>query len=400
MIKERPPIEQLQQQQQISNNDSEAYHNFIDSISSDMTRKIYRINFSYFMAFCKITDYEEMASLQAHVLEGVIRDYIVYLRQERRLSPATVSGYIAPIAHFHNMNDLEIRWKKLKKFKAKHYSVVEDKPYSREQIKTLIDAASLRDKCIILLMASAGLRRGAFKYLRIRDITKIDKYGLYRINVYRKEQEQYITFCTPECAKYIDQYLEWPKRLGEQLKLDSPLFRITFDIIIQINRPIAVSDYVITRMVYTLLDSTGVRARAEGYKRTELMQTHAFRKYFKTTCINAGMNPLYSEYLMGHRSGLTKSYFKPSDTELLEGNDKALGYVAAINDLTINEEYRLNKKVNELQSKNDQIMELERQHKKDLERVQNQMAQMMEMIRHNPRLAHVKPESLIKKSIG
>ena len=400
MIKERPPIEQLQQQQQISNNDSEAYHNFIDSISSDMTRKIYRINFSYFMAFCKITDYEEMASLQAHVLEGVIRDYIVYLRQERRLSPATVSGYIAPIAHFHNMNDLEIRWKKLKKFKAKHYSVVEDKPYSREQIKTLIDAASLRDKCIILLMASAGLRRGAFKYLRIRDITKIDKYGLYRINVYRKEQEQYITFCTPECAKYIDQYLEWPKRLGEQLKLDSPLFRITFDTIIQINRPIAVSDYVITRMVYTLLDSTGVRARAEGYKRTELMQTHAFRKYFKTTCINAGMNPLYSEYLMGHRSGLTKSYFKPSDTELLEGNDKALGYVAAINNLTINEEYRLTKKVNELQSKNDQIMELERQHKKDLERVQNQMAQMMEMIRHNPRLAHVKPESLIKKSIG
>jgi hypothetical protein len=44
-------------------------------------------------------------------------------------------------------------------------------------------------------------------------------------------------------------------------------------------------------------------------------------------------------------------------------------------------------------------MELERQHKIDLERVQNQMAQMMEMIRHNPRLAHVKPESLIKKRV-
>ena len=45
-------------------------------------------------------------------------------------------------------------------------------------------------------------------------------------------------------------------------------------------------------------------------------------------------------------------------------------------------------------------MELEKQHKRDLERVQNQMAQMMNMIRHNPRLAHVKPQSLIKKSIG
>jgi len=372
MIKE-PPIEQLQQQQQISNNDSEAYHNFIDSISSEMTRKIYRINFSYFMTFCKIADYEEMASLQVHVLEGLIRDYIVYLRQERRLSPATVSGYIAPIAHFYSMNDLEIRWKKLKKFKAKHYNVVEDKPYSREQIKTLADAASLRDKCIILLMASAGLRRGAFKYLRIRDLTKIEKYGLYRINVYRKEQEQYITFCTPECAKYIDQYLEWRKRLGEQLKLDSPLFRIAFDTIIQINRPIAVSDFVITRTVYTLLDSTGIRARAEGYKRTELMQTHGFRKYFKTTCINAGMNPLYSEYLMGHKSGLTKSYFKPTDMELLEGNDKTQGYVAAINDLTINEEYRLMKKVDELTKKKDEIELMEIKHKEDLQSMRKEM---------------------------
>lgn len=59
------------------------------------------------------------------------------------------------------------------------------------------------------------------------------------------------------------------------------------------------------------------------------------------------MHHIYSEYVMGHRSGLTKSYFKPIDTELLEGNYKALGYVAAINDLTIAEEHRLAKKLSE-----------------------------------------------------
>jgi hypothetical protein len=100
---------------------------------------------------------------------------------------------------------------------------------------------------------------------------------------------------------------------------------------------------------------------------------------------------------MGHRTGLTKSYFKPTDQEILEGNEKALGYVAAINDLTINEEHRLTKKVNELQAKNDQIMELERQHKKDLEIVQNQVAQMMTLIRANPKLAKIKTEALLRK---
>jgi hypothetical protein len=135
------------------------------------------------------------------------------------------------------MNGFTLHWKRLKKFKAKHYSVVEDKPYTRDQIKIQVDAAPLRDKCIILLMASAGLRRGALSYLRIRDLQKIDKYNLYKINVYKKEQEGYTTFCTPECAKYIYQYLDWRKRIGEQLKPNSPLFRIEFDTAMEYNRP-------------------------------------------------------------------------------------------------------------------------------------------------------------------
>jgi hypothetical protein len=48
------------------------------------------------------------------------------------------------------------------------------------------------------------------------------------------------------------------------------------------------------------------------------------------------MNPLYAEYLMGHKTGLTKAYFKPTDEELLEGNDQSLGYAAMIPFLTIN----------------------------------------------------------------
>jgi hypothetical protein len=217
--------------------------------------------------------------------------------------------------------------------------------------------------------------------------------------VYRKEQEQYTTFCTPECAKYIDQYLDWRRRLGEQLKPNSPLFRISFDTITEVNAPKVVSKYIVTAIIHDLLDTTGVRAPNETYKRTELMQTHGFRKFFKTTCINGGMNPLYSEYLMGHRSGLTKSYFKPSDTELLEGNDKALGYVSAINDLTINEEFHLRKKIDELTKKKGEIELMEIKHNQEIEAMRAQMSQIVTMIQHNPKLAHVKPEALANKKM-
>jgi hypothetical protein len=103
------------------------------------------------------------------------------------------------------------------------------------------------------------------------------------------------------------------------------------------------------------------------------MQTHGFRKFFKTTCIKAGMHPLYSEYVMGHRSGLTKSYFKPTDQELLEGNDKALGYAAAVNDLTINEEHRLHKKIDELTKEKNKIELMEIKHREDLKTMREEM---------------------------
>ena len=109
---------------------------------------------------------------------------------------------------------------------------------------------------------------------------------------------------------------------------------------------------------------------------------------------------MYSEYVMGHRSGLTKSYFKPTDQELLEGNDKALGYVAAINDLTINEECRLHKKIDELIKKKNEIEIMEVKHNEEIQAMRDQMSQIMSMIQHNPKLTQVKPDALLKKNFS
>jgi integrase len=215
---------------------SVAYKNFISSINSEVTKKCYHSSLTYFMKFTKLRTYDDLIKLEHPILEGIIRDYIIHLRQDKKLSPTTVSAYLAGVMHFFEMNDISLRWNKLKKFKAKFRNIIEDRPYTRQEIKRLLDIATLRDRCIILVMASAGLRRGALPHLRLKDIQKIDKYNLYRINVYRKEQESYITYCTPECTKCIEQYLQWRERLGEKLQPYSPLFRITFDTVMEVNR--------------------------------------------------------------------------------------------------------------------------------------------------------------------
>ena len=155
-------------------NQSEAYRNFIDSINSEAFRYEYAKNIRYFLDFTGAGDYDSLLEIDQQQIETKIRDYIVYLRQTKRLAPATVSNYVSPIVHFFEMNNYILNWKRLKKFKAKHRPVVEDKAYTREQIKKLVEVAPLRDKAIILLMASSGMRRGAVPVIRLRDIERVE----------------------------------------------------------------------------------------------------------------------------------------------------------------------------------------------------------------------------------
>jgi hypothetical protein len=53
------------------------------------------------------------------------------------------------------------------------------------------------------------------------------------------------------------------------------------------------------------------------------------------------MDGLYVEKLMGHNIGIKAHYFKPTAQELLEGNDRKMGYISMIDALTINDENRL-----------------------------------------------------------
>jgi hypothetical protein len=87
------------------------------------------------MKFCNVDTYEQMLQLDSKTLEGLIRDYIIHLREDAKVSSGTIATYSAVISHFFEMNDVVINWKKLKKFKGKKRAVVEDVPYTRDQIK-------------------------------------------------------------------------------------------------------------------------------------------------------------------------------------------------------------------------------------------------------------------------
>jgi integrase len=156
------------------------------------------------------------------------------MREELKVASTTINTRIAAVRKFYDCNDIELKWKKIKSYVGRARTTKnkgkKDRPYTSLEILKMLEKADERGRAIILLMASTGMRAGALPSLKIRNLERIEKYSLYKITVYENNDEEYITFCTPECGCAIDSYLEYRQRHGEHpLSEDSPLIREEFD---------------------------------------------------------------------------------------------------------------------------------------------------------------------------
>ena len=307
----------------------DVYLNFINSIKSDVTKRIYEYNLKLFMEFCGIDKFEDLIAQQDKIIT-----YLMSLR-EKKLSFNSISTRLNAIYHFYDMNDVSLNKKKIKMFKGENQRKVVDRAYMHEDIKKILDVSDLRAKTIVLVMASSGLRIGALPDLRLRNLEKID--SLYKITVYEGSNSQYFTFCSPECSSYINAYLDFRTMHGENLNKDSFLIREQFDIsdLEQIKyESKGMSINGIISLLTVILLKSGVRTiKHKG--RQEVARAHGFRKTFTTQLINSKVNPEIREMLLGHKIGLASCYYRPTEQEMLNE------YLKAVPLLTISNEERL-----------------------------------------------------------
>ncbi len=107
----------------------------------------------------------------------------------------------------------------------------------------------------------------------------------------------------------------------------------------------------IKRLIESAIWAQGLRKKLEnGKKRHPFQAIHSFRKWFKTRCEIAGMKPINIEKLLLHSIGISNSYYRPTDTEILED------YLKVIDSLTLfqtDNNERLEKEIDELREKNE-----------------------------------------------
>jgi hypothetical protein len=124
-----------------------------------------------------------------------------------------------------------------------------------------------------------------------------------------------------------------------------------------------------------------IRPYGNSIKRHEFKSTHCFRKFFETHAMKS-MKLLNVKMLMVHDTGLEKSYYKPSEKELLDD------YLRVVDFLTIHDsEMKLTKEVKELRekSKDNEYIIKGKLHEKDkqilkLERKQQKFEQFIQSL--------------------
>ncbi|MDP9305891.1 MAG: site-specific integrase [Thermoproteota archaeon] len=346
---------------QVLDEQSKAYFNFINSLDSGRTRQSYEFCIQKFLNHYRI-DFETLLKLPQQDISNLLIKYLV----EMKISKSYKIQIFSAIRHACEMNDVILNWKKLKKFikseKTGNQSS-KDRGYTHEEIQKILVFCDQRIRTVFLLLASTGMRIGAMHTLKVEDLEKLD--DIYKITVYAGDKEEYFTFCTPECAKEIDAYLEYRKRRGEKITSDSYLIVKKFTVQISFK-----SKPFNNRSLQTILEyhikSSGIREvdHINQFKRKPVPILHGFRKFFTTQLVNSKLNPEIREMLLGHKIGLASCYYKPTEQEMLNE------YLKAVNLLTINEENRLKLKLEQtIQIEKSQIESL----KADFEKFKNEV---------------------------
>jgi integrase len=333
---------------------------WLEGYNSQATKNTYKIHLSLFCKYHNINP-DSLIQLKQEQIKIMVIDYIIHLKKNAKqsvgkakrgeISVNSIKDYLTGIQSFLEFNDIILNWKKIVRYcpeKVTNHL----RAYTREEIAKLLSEADLRDRCLILLMSSTGIRVGAIRDLRIKHLKKLQENNIGILSIYpQSKNSRYQALLTPECMAALEEYFEFRKRLHEKITQESHIIRDKFAAFSKTtNRARPLSEVTINKQMKFLLTKVGL-----SYE--QLQPDHSLRKFFNTALMNSDVAHSFKELLMGHSVKLDDVYYD-KDNEV-STRKLVVEYMKAIDALTINEEYRLKKKIVEYEDKLKEVPRIE-----------------------------------------
>lgn len=362
---------------------------FCSGIKSEETKKIMTRNLRKFLveacADLLEGDFRERAQLFVNLAredqEKAMQIILAFVRRLKErtlldktepfyLNPSTLPNKIKPIKKLLDMNGLGLGWKRIYTTYPDANNTHQGRGYTREEIKSMLEHSTRLDTdFIILASSSAGLRVGAwanqswgniFPIYQVGDEYKMELKTGEKGNiicgsmiVYKGTPEEYVALISIEAWLKLEQYKKvWINKMKRPPLDSDPLILERF------SNPKQLTTVAVRRRIEDLLVKTGSRIPlTESKRRHNVPATHGFRRYWNKIMMNTQRKRgtlsalVIKERLLGH-DGLVKTDKNYFWTDVL---DLIPDYLEAMPELMIDEEARLQKKLEDEQQKSNEL---------------------------------------------
>lgn len=255
--------------------------------------------------------------------------FIGYALDDLGKSHSTVRNYAFGVKKWFGLNGVKVDWAKIEMPTSTEVRE-EDRAPNKEELKRLLNhASSSRDRAVIYVETSSGLRIGTLLSLKVGDVD-FNYPDVARLTVERKRGRKFgskrsrsagrffCTFITPEAKQALQQYLKEREAAGENLTAESSLIGDAY----HKGKFQTVEGY--ERVWARLLRRAGLAQKSQSWFKLHI---HVLRKYFRSNCI--GVDASYRERWMGHKGlYLDASYFKAEESLHLAEYRKVIPYLA------------------------------------------------------------------------
>jgi site-specific recombinase XerC len=346
---------------------------FMYGLRAKESRRQYPKRLKVFMDYCSLDGCIEHQAKELFLrakdnniwLQSMLIKFIEVQKQrvkQGEILESTIRNYYKATKLFCEMNDIVLNWKKITKGLPRGREAANDRAPTIEEIQKLVEYPDRRIKAIVYTMISSGIRLGSFDFLKWKHIipmyNEYGELGASKVIVYAGDNEEYYSFITPEAYMSLKDWMDFRASYGENITGESWLMRDLWQTTNTDSRyrnglatyPNKLKSSGIKRLIERALWDQGLRRPLkDGQKRHEWKAAHGFRKFFTTQLIQSKVNPEIREMLLGHKIGLASCYYRPTEREMYAEYEKA------IDNLTIDPANRLQRKVTELQIKQDRM---------------------------------------------
>jgi len=274
---------------------------------SKLTVNAYKKDIESFTSFLKD---EDQTNTIKEVSYSQIRSWIVFL-VEKQLSNRSINRKISALNSFFKflLKINEVKVNPLSKHKALKTSKKIQVPFSEQEINTVLDEIggesdfeSIRNKLIIEMFYSTGIRRIELVNIKLKDIDSANK----TIKILGKRNKERVIPLLNMVTKSIEQYMEFRNQL-DTIKDQDYLFLT--------KRGVKIYETLVYRIINQYFSKVSTKIKKSP---------HILRHSFATHLLNQGAELNAVKELLGHSSlAATQVYTNNSIAQLKEVYKKA-----------------------------------------------------------------------------